>query len=261
MTEQTLTPLQAIRQHCLWCCNGSWNEVNLCVSTGCPLWTLRHGHRPDPDELAAVADVDTHPAERPSTQDEVTAGSRLKAIRRRCLDCSGASSNEVRDCRIQSCSLHPFRLGTGNRSRNLTDEQRAAVAARLAAGRERRAQSDAGIALAAENPLCAPDFGPEDDQAATQQTPTPQPTKRRPPMSDQTATPLKPSRQRKYSDEALEIIASQYTSRSDFRFAHPSAYALACQRGILQTICAHMPARRPHQSVDLSQIPGLKEAS
>jgi hypothetical protein len=171
MEIETRTPLAAIRQYCLWCCNGSYNEVRQCVSTGCPLWTLRHGHRPDPDDVAAVADVDTHPAEFPANQSEVTAGSRLKAIRRRCIDCSGGSVHEVRNCRIQSCSLHPFRLGTGNRSRNMTDEQRAAVAARLAAGRERRAQSDAGIALAAENPLCAPDFGPEDDLAATEQTP------------------------------------------------------------------------------------------
>jgi hypothetical protein len=163
------TPLQAIRQHCLWCCNGSYNEVRLCVSTGCPPWTLRHGHRPDPDEVAAVADVATHPAERPSTQDEVAAGSRLKAIRRRCLDCSGASSNEVRDCRIKSCSLHPFRLGTSGRV--LTPEQRAAAAARLAANIKLGGRSGAGIAIAAENPRQEPDFGPEDDQAATQQTP------------------------------------------------------------------------------------------
>lgn len=35
----------------------------------------------------------------------------LKAIRSKCLDCSGGSEKEVRECRITSCSLHPYRMG------------------------------------------------------------------------------------------------------------------------------------------------------
>ena len=35
----------------------------------------------------------------------------LKAIRLRCLDCSGNSAAEVRDCGIPSCALYPYRLG------------------------------------------------------------------------------------------------------------------------------------------------------
>ena len=35
----------------------------------------------------------------------------LKAIRAKCLDCSGGNGKEVRECRIISCSLHPYRIG------------------------------------------------------------------------------------------------------------------------------------------------------
>ena len=39
--------------------------------------------------------------------------SRSKAIRYRCLDCSGFSSNRVDDCVHESCPLYGYRLGTG----------------------------------------------------------------------------------------------------------------------------------------------------
>lgn len=35
----------------------------------------------------------------------------VKAIKIKCLDCSGGSKKEVRECIIQDCSLYPFRLG------------------------------------------------------------------------------------------------------------------------------------------------------
>ena len=35
----------------------------------------------------------------------------IKAIRRRCLDCSGCSVADVRDCGIPDCALHPYRMG------------------------------------------------------------------------------------------------------------------------------------------------------
>lgn len=35
----------------------------------------------------------------------------VKAIKAKCLDCSGASKKEVRECIIQDCPLYPFRLG------------------------------------------------------------------------------------------------------------------------------------------------------
>lgn len=36
----------------------------------------------------------------------------LKAIRAKCLDCSGGSPKEVADCLVRDCALFPFRLGT-----------------------------------------------------------------------------------------------------------------------------------------------------
>lgn len=35
----------------------------------------------------------------------------MRAIRAKCLDCSGGSGKEVRECRVISCSLHPYRMG------------------------------------------------------------------------------------------------------------------------------------------------------
>jgi len=35
----------------------------------------------------------------------------LKAIRKRCLDCSGFSSKEVADCQEKNCSLWEYRFG------------------------------------------------------------------------------------------------------------------------------------------------------
>jgi hypothetical protein len=35
----------------------------------------------------------------------------LKAIRVKCLDCSGGSPAEVRACEAMECSLFPYRLG------------------------------------------------------------------------------------------------------------------------------------------------------
>lgn len=131
------TPLKAIRRHCLDCCNGSSNEVAHCAARRCSVWTLRFGRRPAPELLAEPADLVTHPQERRATQDDVATGSRLKAIRRRCLDCSGASPSEVAACKHVACGLHPYRLGKNpSRARhNLSDEMRAAIAIRLAGHR------------------------------------------------------------------------------------------------------------------------------
>lgn len=36
----------------------------------------------------------------------------LKAIRAKCIDCSGGEHAEVRNCTIVLCDLHPYRMGT-----------------------------------------------------------------------------------------------------------------------------------------------------
>jgi hypothetical protein len=35
----------------------------------------------------------------------------LRAIRAKCLDCSGGSHAEVADCLVKTCALYPFRMG------------------------------------------------------------------------------------------------------------------------------------------------------
>jgi hypothetical protein len=142
------TPYQAIRRHCLACSGGSSHEVTLCVSVRCPLYLFRFGHGPDAAEVASVARVETHPTESPMTQAEIASGSRLKAIRRKCLDCSGNNIAEVRRCGHASCDLHRFRMGKGNRV--LTAEQRAAATERLARHRASAANLHLPAAIPAQ---------------------------------------------------------------------------------------------------------------
>lgn len=35
----------------------------------------------------------------------------MRAIRANCLECSGGSSNEVKNCVIKNCTLFPYRFG------------------------------------------------------------------------------------------------------------------------------------------------------
>lgn len=44
--SQILTPVKAIRAHCLHCCGYSTKEVKLCTVTSCSLYPYRMGHRP-----------------------------------------------------------------------------------------------------------------------------------------------------------------------------------------------------------------------
>lgn len=56
----------------------------------------------------------------------------VKAIRLKCLDCSGGSSAEVAQCAITGCALYPFRLGRNPfRTVELSEEEREKRAARL----------------------------------------------------------------------------------------------------------------------------------
>jgi hypothetical protein len=43
--------------------------------------------------------------------EETKSISAQKAIRYKCLDCSGGSPAEIRGCGIQKCPLWPFRMG------------------------------------------------------------------------------------------------------------------------------------------------------
>ena len=66
----------------------------------------------------------------------------VKAIRAFCLECCGGSSYEVKDCTSKECNLYPFRLGRNpyRTKRELTEEQKAAAAERLAVARQTKAE-------------------------------------------------------------------------------------------------------------------------
>jgi hypothetical protein len=122
----TPTPLRAVRLACLECCNGSAVEVRQCVSVNCPLWAFRFGRRPSAEDKSAVAGKPVYPLEK-----RLTGTSGLKAIRRRCLDCSGGSDAAVRSCAFRDCGLHPFRFGK-NPNIVRSPERKEADARRLA---------------------------------------------------------------------------------------------------------------------------------
>lgn len=45
-----MTPIKAIRAHCIECCGGSKKEARLCPAAECPLHPYRMGRRPKPGE-------------------------------------------------------------------------------------------------------------------------------------------------------------------------------------------------------------------
>ena len=63
----------------------------------------------------------------------------LKAVKAKCLDCSGYNKTEVLKCPITTCPLHSFRLGKNpNRTRVMTEEQRKAASERMKKAWEKR---------------------------------------------------------------------------------------------------------------------------
>lgn len=57
----------------------------------------------------------------------------MKAIRRKCIDCSCGSSNEVKLCPVQNCPLYDYRFGKDPYRKKIeyTEEQRKAMATRI----------------------------------------------------------------------------------------------------------------------------------
>ena len=86
--------------------------------------------------IAELGEQRVYPLEDATTAaDFQRDATRLKAIKRCCLDCSGGSKAEVRNCERVGCPLHPFRLGN-NPNRKMSAEQREIAAARLKANIE-----------------------------------------------------------------------------------------------------------------------------
>jgi hypothetical protein len=142
--HKTPSPLKAIRRHCLWCCNGSLQEVRLCPAKTCPLWAFRDAKKPTEEELEELLKLNHPRADRMYPQESCTTvaefhetrGTALGAIKRRCLDCSGYSHAGVRECHYTACDLHPFRMGN-NPNRKMNAEQRELAAQRLQANRKK----------------------------------------------------------------------------------------------------------------------------
>jgi len=65
----------------------------------------------------------------------------VKAIRAKCIDCCGNMPSLVADCDIQSCAIHPFRMGRNpfRKQRKIGEAECAAMSLHLAA--HRRAKS------------------------------------------------------------------------------------------------------------------------
>lgn len=63
----------------------------------------------------------------------------LKAIREKCIDCCCGNMAEVKRCTAEDCPLWRFRFGTNpdRKKRELTEQQKQAMIARLAEARER----------------------------------------------------------------------------------------------------------------------------
>lgn len=68
----------------------------------------------------------------------------LKAIRQKCLDCSGGSWHEVSLCWAETCPLYPFRFGKNpfRVKRVLTEEQKEAARERFRLAREKKKQQE-----------------------------------------------------------------------------------------------------------------------
>ena len=65
----------------------------------------------------------------------------LKAIRNKCLDCCFGQQLEVKLCPAEDCPIYLFRFGKNpfsNRTKNMTEEQKAKLRERLKTARENK---------------------------------------------------------------------------------------------------------------------------
>ena len=75
-----------------------------------------------------------------SGRKQVNIASPLKALRAKCIDCSGGNLASVRDCPVTDCPLYPYRLGKNPfyKKRVMSDEERAAASERMKKVRQNR---------------------------------------------------------------------------------------------------------------------------
>ena len=86
--KNKLTPVKSIRKYCVWCMNGSYEEITNCLDTDCAFFFWRFGKRPT----------------------NKTGLAPLKVIRKKCIDCS-ENLEDIRNCKEDDCPIYPYRMG------------------------------------------------------------------------------------------------------------------------------------------------------
>jgi len=113
---ERLTYLKAIHKYCVWCVAGQYRKLDeLCAGeeSGCPLYPFRHGEntlRGTNKEVEIVVCGE---------KIKVKNYTPLKAIRQKCIDCSGGNRSEIRNCiyyegnpeGVEPCPLWIYRMG------------------------------------------------------------------------------------------------------------------------------------------------------
>lgn len=137
------TPAKAIREHCVLCCGGvrqGEGGPNGCNSPACSLYGHRTRRFTVAQQPPALA-MRPHDMPLPAMKRRAAGGSRLAAIRLRCLDCAGSAA-AVKTCPATDCALWPYRLGhrpttsRQNRPDGSADPEAHPTAATVSAGAE-----------------------------------------------------------------------------------------------------------------------------
>lgn len=69
----------------------------------------------------------------------------IKAIRKKCIECSCGQTSEVKLCPMEDCPLYPFRMGKNPyNTRTLSEEQKEKAAERLKKAREEKQNKNQG---------------------------------------------------------------------------------------------------------------------
>lgn len=69
----------------------------------------------------------------------------IKAIRKKCIECSCGQTSEVKVCPMENCPLYPFRMGKNPyNTRTLSDEQKEKAAERLKKARAEKQNKNQG---------------------------------------------------------------------------------------------------------------------
>lgn len=123
--HQPKSPRKAIREHCVKCCNGSYNEVDLCCSKTCLLFRYRKSKLTVENNQPRVFNC--------------------KLIKDYCLTCA-ESYPEVVNCQLTDCSLWPFRLGKSPwREKVMTEEQKEKFLERIGKKKENGESAPVGL--------------------------------------------------------------------------------------------------------------------